>query len=243
MMNEIVECQPKSPLEQKSAVFTSQANTSYKTNSFTQLTWLVWRSFTSSSRNPMETRIMIIQTLFIAIMFGLIFLQIELDQIGVQNINGVLFLLLTNSSFSNIFGVVNTFPAEIPIFIREHGNSMYRIVNYYLSKFIIEVNYYTNNDYNHQQYIISCLLKLPKYIIFPAIFTTIVYWMCGLNPNFGKFMICVAAIVLVAQCAVSFGSMLSALAPNVNAALALAAPILVPLMIFSGYFLNNELVF
>jgi ABC-type multidrug transport system permease subunit len=66
--------------------------------------------------------------------------------------------------------------------------------------------------------------------------------MCGLNPDFGKFMICVAAIVLVAQCAVSFGSMLSALAPNVNAALALAAPILVPLMIFSGYFLNNELV-
>ena len=176
-------------------------------------------------------------------MFGLIFLQIELDQIGVQNINGVLFLLLTNSSFSNIFGVVNTFPAEIPIFIREHGNSMYRVVNYYLSKFIIEVNFYTNNDYNHQQYIISYPLKLPKYIIFPAIFTAIVYWMCGLNPDFGKFMICVAAIVLVAQCAVSFGSMLSALAPNVNAALALAAPILVPLMIFSGYFLNNELVY
>lgn len=64
--------------------------------------------------------------------------------------------------------------------------------------------------------------------------------MCGLNPEFDKFIICVCAIVLVANAAVSFGSLISAAAPNVNAALALAAPLLVPLMIFSGYFLNNE---
>ena len=88
----------------------------------------------------METRILAIQTFFIALIFGLIYLQIKTNQEGVQNINGVLFLLITNSSFSNMFGVLNSFPAELPIFYRDHQNSMYRTVNYYLSKLITEVS-------------------------------------------------------------------------------------------------------
>lgn len=64
--------------------------------------------------------------------------------------------------------------------------------------------------------------------------------MCGLNPEFDKYVICVCTIILVANCAVGFGSMMSAAAPNVNAALAITAPLLIPLMIFSGFFLNNE---
>jgi hypothetical protein len=44
---------------------------------------------------------------FIAAVLGLIYLRQELDQKGVQNINGVLFLLCTNMSFSNLFSVVN----------------------------------------------------------------------------------------------------------------------------------------
>jgi ABC-type multidrug transport system permease subunit len=64
--------------------------------------------------------------------------------------------------------------------------------------------------------------------------------MAGLNPEFDKFIICVVTIILVANCAVSFGSFISAASPNVNVALGLSAPLLVPLMIFSGYFLNNE---
>ena len=81
---------------------------------------------------------------------------------------------------------------------------------------------------------------MPKFILFPAIFATIIYWMCGLNPEFDKFVICVCTVVLVANSAVAFGSMLSAVAPNVNAALAITAPLLIPLMIFSGFFLNHE---
>ncbi|CAF1125996.1 unnamed protein product, partial [Brachionus calyciflorus] len=78
------------------------------------------------SRNPMETRILAIQSAFIAIIFGLIYLRLDMNQEGVQNINGVLFLIITNASFSNMFGVLNSFPAELPIFYRDHQNSMYR---------------------------------------------------------------------------------------------------------------------
>ena len=43
----------------------------------------------------------------IAVIFGLIYLRIKVDQSGVQNINGVVFLLLLNSSFNNLFAVIN----------------------------------------------------------------------------------------------------------------------------------------
>ena len=121
--------------------------------------WLIWRNFLSSARDPRETRISFIQTLVIkknyyfikfslkifffskmfAVVFGLIYLQIALDQSGVQNINGVLFLMLTNTSFSNLFPVLTSFPPLIPIFLREHANGMYRVVNFYLARFLTEV--------------------------------------------------------------------------------------------------------
>ncbi len=75
----------------------------------------------------------------LSLVFGSIFFQILLDQKGIQNINGLLFLFITNTSFSNMFPVVNTFPAEIPLFLREHHNGMYRVFPYYLSKLIIDV--------------------------------------------------------------------------------------------------------
>jgi len=43
----------------------------------------------------------------LSLMLGLIYLQLDTDQQGVQNINGVLFLMLTNMTFSNVFGVLN----------------------------------------------------------------------------------------------------------------------------------------
>lgn len=120
----------------------STSKKSYKASTLTQLWWLVWRSAISATRNPMEIRLALMQNTFIGIMFGLIFLQTSLDQDGVQNINSVLILLLMNASFSNMFVVLNSFPAEMPIFLREHGNGMYRVINYYLSKFIIDVYIY-----------------------------------------------------------------------------------------------------
>ena len=55
----------------------------------------------------MALRLQLVQSIFIALMFGLIYFQLKLNQKGVQNISGVLFLCMTNSSFSAMFAVVN----------------------------------------------------------------------------------------------------------------------------------------
>lgn len=79
----------------------------YRTGFFTQMYWLLWRNFISLVRHPMALRLQLMQSIFIALMFGLIYFQLKLNQKGVQNISGVLFLCMTNSSFSAMFAVVN----------------------------------------------------------------------------------------------------------------------------------------
>lgn len=124
--------------------------------------------------------------------------------------------------YINVFLLLKTFPAELPIFIREHQNRMYSVISYYLARVVLD---------------------LPIFIVLPFIFTTICYWMADLNNDLSRFLICAAMLILVAQTAVSFGTFLSACAPNTNSAIALSGPIIVPFMIFSGFLLNSEYLF
>ena len=66
----------------------------------------------------------------------------------------------------------------------------------------------------------------------------IVYSMANLSNDLNKFLTCVGIIVLVVQTAVSFGAFLSVCAPNTNVAITLSGPILVPMLIFSGFLIN-----
>lgn len=64
--------------------------------------------------------------------------------------------------------------------------------------------------------------------------------MSNLNNDVDRFLICVGIIIFTANVASSFGTFISAIAPSTNVAMAISAPVLVPLMIFGGFFLNNE---
>lgn len=177
------------------------------------------RSFRTVLREPMVTRVRVIQTIVIAVVLGLIYLQLDVTQTGVMDINGVLFLLLMNMTFSNVFGVLNSFPLETPIFLREYGIGLYRVDVYFLCKSFSE---------------------LPTFFIIPIVFCAITYWMVGLYSNFESFLFFTAVILLVANISVSFGYIVSASANSVTTALALAPPLMIPLIMFGGFFLNKD---
>nr|QNH67901.1 ATP-binding cassette transporter subfamily G-like protein 2 [Brachionus rotundiformis] len=191
----------------------------YKTNFFIQLSWLLWRNSLGILREPFTFKIQVFQTIIVSLLFGLIYLRLQYDQKGVMDMNGFMFLCICNNGFATMFFVVNVFPLELPIFIREYQNGMYKVISYYLAK---------------------TLTDLPTFFVLPILFMSIAYWMANLNNSADRFFICVSIIVLVVQCSLAFGCFLSAIAPSTNVALALAGPILVPLMIFSGFLLNNE---
>ena len=181
--------------------------------------WLFWRSWTNTFRDVILFRVRVMQALFIAIILGLVYLQIELDQKGVQDINGAMFLMIMFTSFSNNFAIINSFPIEISIFMREYGSGLYRVDTYYLTKTFAE---------------------MPVFWVISILFTTITYWMMGLYNSTEAYLVAVAILLLVANVAVSFGYGISAAAGDVTVALAIAPALTIPFLLFGGLFVNTD---
>ncbi|KAK4306529.1 hypothetical protein Pmani_021646 [Petrolisthes manimaculis] len=80
----------------------------YKATWTQQFMAVMKRSFLANIRSPTVLKTKVFQTIVIGLLAGLIYLDQAYDQVGINNINGALFLLLTQTSFSNAFGVVNT---------------------------------------------------------------------------------------------------------------------------------------
>ena len=68
---------------------------------------------------------------------------------------------------------------------------------------------------------------------------TITYWMTNLYASAKRFFIFVGIITLTSFASVGMGSVISVLADTPEQAQAMQIPILLPLMIFGGFFLNN----
>ena len=136
-----------------------------------------------------------------------------------------------------MISVVNVFCMEMPIFLREHFNGMYRADVYFLAKQLTE---------------------LPVFLIQPALNVGILYYMVGLNPAFDRFLVALGVSEILAQTNVSFGNnikrsfwssiflcpgyMISCAAPSLGVALAIGPTMLIPLMIFGGLLLQNSTI-
>ena len=102
---------------------------------------------------------------------------------------------------------------------KELASKAYRLSSYYMAKFLSE---------------------LPFNIIGPLIFSTVSYWIVGLRPDLWNFLIFIGLCILEAICAVALGIVVSAISPDVPTASALAPPIIVVSMLFSGLFINVD---
>ena len=183
-----------------------------------QLRHVFWRSWLTNVRDKALFQVRLIQNIVIAIFAGLLYLGQPDGQKAVQNINGAIFLIITNATYSNAFSVINVFPAELAICKREHQNGMYRISVYYLCKTLSDV---------------------PVFTLLPIIFATVLYFMVGFRLDAGAYFTCVGTAILLTHVVVSFGYFCSTMAGDVSVALSIAGPICVPFMLFGGFFLND----
>ncbi|CAF0910847.1 unnamed protein product [Rotaria sordida] len=191
----------------------------YKTNSFTQFRWLLWRNFVNIFKNPFEIRLNIILALFMGVLLGLLYNRLKYDQTGVQNFNSLIFLTIINTSFLNIVAITQSYTKEFPIFYKEHDDAVYRMTPYYFAKFITE---------------------LPFFLLTTFIQVTITYWITNLYASAKRYFIFLGIVTLISFASVGLGSVLSVIADTPEQAQALQSPILLPLMVFGGFFLNNQ---
>merc|ERR1739848_811156 len=88
-------------------------------------------------------------------------------------------------------------------------------------------------------YTATVLAGMPMVVILPFLFCGITYCMFGFYPSWVAFFNQYLSLMLIAFTATGYGFLVSALAPNLEAANALAAPMMIPFMIFGGFFIRT----
>ncbi|KAK1124574.1 hypothetical protein K0M31_005951 [Melipona bicolor] len=193
----------------------------YKASWCEQFRAVLWRSWLSVIKEPILIKVRLLQTVMVSLLVGIVYFNQRLDQDGVMNINGALFIFLTNMTFQNVFAVINVFCTELPIFLREHRNGMYRTDVYFLCKTLAEA---------------------PIFIAVPLLFTVVAYPMIGLYPGIDHFFITAGIVALVANVSTSFGYLISCVSSNLSMALSIGPPVIIPFLLFGGFFLNTASV-
>ncbi|KAF0288609.1 Protein scarlet [Amphibalanus amphitrite] len=189
---------------------------------FVQLYWLTWRAFIDSMRNPAIHWIRILQKMVgrlwaIGLMVGLCYSNLQYDQLGAQNLQGLMFILVTENTFPAMYGVLSLFPQELPLFLRENKSEMYSAPLFYFSK---------------------VMALVPGFILDPVIFISMMYILTSLRSDLPSVLMMYLIGVFTCNTAAACGCFFSAAFQNMSQAMAVLIPFDYLLMITGGIFIN-----
>lgn len=104
------------------------------------------------------------------------------------------------------------------IFLHEYSHKYYRVPAYYSSKLLVEI---------------------PLQVIFPILVSLIAYWIIGFRPGFDNFLSFTMFLTLMSLCGAALGLVVGAFLPATIAVI-VAPLILLPLVIYGGFFVNSS---
>jgi len=183
-----------------------------------QMAVLMRRSMLNIWRNPMGLRAKAAQSISIAIIIALIYINLPNTQAGVQSRTGALFFLAMNM-MNAAFGVLSVFGVEMLVFKREQALGMYSTPAFFVTKILTE---------------------LPHSIVLPFLQTCILYWAIGLQNKAENFFLFCAINICNTNAGTSLGIFIASCFSDLRVTLIVAPPLILPLMIFSGFFINTE---
>ena len=199
----------------------SEKNTKYVPRIGLQFKFLIKRHFNNIIRDKAILRTKLGQSFILGLVIGLTFLNIpgRKENVQIQDRNGSLFISCFSQVLFPIIGTLAIFSLETPIVMREIGSGYYTPLGYYLSKISIEI---------------------PFQIIITLITCTIIYWLCLYQKKFKKYITFIGIIELGSLCGLSIGISIATIAKNVSIALQFAPFCIIPLILFSGLFINSS---
>ncbi|XP_068085595.1 protein scarlet-like [Anabrus simplex] len=188
-----------------------------KPRRITQLYWLMWRNVVDIYRNGPQNLLRVGFYMLIALLLATPYTNLQVDQEGIQNVQGLMYLIITETIFTFSYSVFHTFPGEIPILLREIANGLYKPGPYYLSKMIV---------------------LLPRSIVESLMYTTLIFWIAGLEGGFRDFIFFCIPVAMSAISATAYGCVMSAAFESVATATLVSVPIEFVTLTFSGLFLQ-----
>ncbi len=187
----------------------------------TEFWLLLCRSWKQSSRDRLPQAITLFQTIVIGFTLAALYSDLSNSTTPVQDETGILFFICIFSAFGAMFGALNSFPTERGVVNRERASKMYHLLPYYMARFVCDIP-----------------LRVGQGVLFGCI----VYWIVGLNPSAAAFFTFVAVLIVEGLAAQGLGIAVSAGAPNEKVALALAPAVTVVLILFGGFYVNEDTI-
>ena len=125
------------------------------------------------------------QTLFFALLIGVIFFGLGDDYAGIQDRQGLLFMAILNQMLGGLMNVVMLFPLERRIFEREHAAGFYKVW-LLLPPSPPHLHHphllHLPSLYKVWPYFLSrVLFETPLNCFFPLLYSAIIYFLAGLQ--------------------------------------------------------------
>ncbi|XP_026673973.1 protein scarlet-like isoform X2 [Ceratina calcarata] len=191
-----------------------------KARCFTQLRWLTWRTYVDHKRNLASHVLRFITYMFIGLLIASPYVNITgqaMNQGGIQNMQGLLYLVVVETVFTFNYAVFYTFPRELPLLLRDIASGLYGPTPYYISKVII---------------------LIPGAIIQPLLYSAFIFAITGLKGGLLGFVYFTLPVVACAISASALGLVLSASFKSVDTASLFSVPLDFLGLMFCGIYLH-----
>ncbi|XP_065052112.1 broad substrate specificity ATP-binding cassette transporter ABCG2-like [Rhopilema esculentum] len=195
----------------------AESDIPYPTSFFTQFAVNSARNVKDTIRNPKTGVSQIAVNILLAVVIGLIYLQLDQGESGLQNRVGVFFFVTMNMIFGNM-NAVQIFISERAFFTHECASGYYRISSYFFAKVLCDI--------------------IPMRIIPVTIFSAIAYWMIGLQHDVIKFLIFILTLIATSLSSVAICFVVSSSTKMFALASLFTVLPYIFMMIFSGMLIN-----
>jgi ABC-type multidrug transport system permease subunit len=176
------------------------------------------RAFNERIRDKQVTLFRFLSQVILGLIVAFMFFNLDMTQADVQSKSGVLFFVVVQQGFSVTLQVINTFPKERTIFLRENLAGYYTTTTYYLGR--------TFGD-------------LPITFTLPIAFACVMYWIVGLQRTMINFLVFNMALILTALAADGVGLLIGAISPDIAIANIITPIILILFVLVGGLYSNT----
>jgi ABC-type multidrug transport system permease subunit len=180
---------------------------------------VVMRQFRHLWREPATLRAGIFQIIFVAVVMGLIYLRLGHTNTDLSDRTGAHFFAVVFMIFISILVPFFNFGTERKIFLFQYQDGLVSSSAFYAGKLVAE---------------------FPMFLVTATLWSVIFYWMVNFRGGAGHFFIYWITMVILINISFAYGMFIVNLIPNVQMALQVFPLFFMPLLIFSGFYLNKD---
>ncbi|EFN78564.1 ATP-binding cassette sub-family G member 4 [Harpegnathos saltator] len=192
----------------------------FPTNGWVQFWILLKRTFLSQIRDMTLTRVRLISHIIVGLLIGAIYYDIGNEASEVTSNAGCVFFTVMFLMFTAMMPTILTFPMEMSVFVREHLNYWYSVKAFYFAR---------------------TLADLPFQIVYSIAYVMIVYFITSQPLETERFLMYLNICILTSLVAQSIGLLIGA-AMSVETGVFIGPVMSVPIVLFSGFFINFDAV-